>query len=171
MKGRNVVLIGPMGTGKSTVGRALAEKLGWTFIDTDAVIEEKAGAAIPEIFAQQGEPAFRRMESETIVEALQGEQRIVSTGGGAVLVEQNRDAMRAGGFVVALRATEETIIRRVGNDGNRPLLQGNAAERVRRLLEERKHAYDFADAAVDTTDKPVEDIVDWIASRLPGGEA
>ncbi|CAG7622351.1 Shikimate kinase 2 [Paenibacillus allorhizosphaerae] len=171
LNGGNVVLIGPMGTGKSTVGKALAEKLGWTFVDTDAVIEEKAGTTIGAIFAEQGEPAFRKMESETIASVLQGETRIVSTGGGAVLAEQNRKAMKTSGFVIALRATEETIIMRVGNDENRPLLQGNAAERVRRILEERKHAYDFADFTIDTTDKPVEVIVDLIVSRLPRGEA
>lgn len=153
MKDRHIFLIGFMGTGKSTVGQALAEMLGWRFVDMDERLEKEEGITIPEIFAAYGEPHFRKLESR-LLERIAGEERqVVSTGGGIVLAEANRELMMHSGFVAALKADAETIIERVRQDASRPLLRGNVEERVHRMLEERKHAYDFADCSVDTSGK------------------
>ncbi|MDF2964562.1 MAG: shikimate kinase [Paenibacillus sp.] len=166
MKKANIVLVGFAGTGKSTVGKALSERLGWQLTDTDQRIEELKGTTITELFRTIGEPAFRTVESEVIERALQEEGRVVSTGGGAVLAEYNRSRMKENGFVVALTASKEIIIARVGKDQNRPLVQGNVEEKVTALLESRKHAYDFADLTIDTSVLSVEEIVDKIVEAL-----
>ncbi|MBP1156148.1 MULTISPECIES: shikimate kinase [unclassified Paenibacillus] len=165
-KNRNIVLIGMMGSGKTTVGQALSAKLGWTYIDTDSEIVRSQGMSISEMFAKQGEEAFRRAESDTIGDVLRGSKQVIATGGGAVLLEQNRHAMNENGFVVALSASVETIIERVRGDQNRPLLQGNLEERVNHIVVSRKHAYDFADLKVDTDGLPVDRIIDVICSAM-----
>jgi shikimate kinase len=154
----NIVLVGFMGTGKSTVGRFLAEKLGWEFIDTDHYIEKQEGTSIPELFANRGEMYFREVEKGAIRDILSKSNQVISTGGGAVLLKENRAYMKQNGFVVALTASVETIIQRVGGDRNRPLLQGKPQEVVPHLLEKRKHAYDFADVKVSTDKLRVEHI-------------
>ncbi|GIP39758.1 shikimate kinase [Paenibacillus sp. J31TS4] len=164
-----IVLIGFMGTGKSTVGRALAERLGWTFVDSDEEAEKREGRSIRDMFEQDGEAYFRRQEHETLAALLERSGVVIATGGGAVLAEANRTLMKEKGLVAALTALPETIIGRVGADGNRPLLQGNAEERVRALLEERKEAYLFADVTVATDGKPVPDIVDELTAILGRG--
>lgn len=169
MEFRNIVLVGLMGTGKSTVGSALAERLGWTFIDTDEQVEAAEGMSISDLFAERGEAGFRLAETAMIKQTMEGERQVVSTGGGAVLKAENCEAMRRGGLVVALTASEETIIERVRHDRTRPLVQGNVAERVRHLMETRRHAYDFADLKIDTTGVRVEEIVERIVARM--GEA
>ncbi|GIP32882.1 shikimate kinase [Paenibacillus sp. J2TS4] len=159
MKYSNLVLIGFMGTGKSTVGLALSGKLGWSFVDVDAKIEEKEGRTIPEMFAQNGEAYFRQVETAVIADIMQQNRQIVSMGGGAVLAAGNRARMSSNGLVIALSASVETIIERVRADQNRPLLQGNLEERVASLMEQRKNAYDFADIHINTDNMPVQDIV------------
>lgn len=163
----HVVLIGFMGTGKSTVASALAERLGREKVDLDAAIEEAEGTTIPVIFAEKGEPYFRRAETEALRRVLEGKTaKIVATGGGAVLAEENRRLMLENGFVVALTADEETIVRRVKDDPNRPLLKGDVRERVATLLETRKTAYDFAHMKIDTSHRSVDEIADAIVERL-----
>jgi shikimate kinase len=162
----NVILVGFAGTGKSTVGQALAERLGWQFTDTDQRIEELQGISISEMFRTLGEPAFRTAETEVIDRTLQEQGQVVSTGGGAVLAEHNRTRMQEGGFVVALAASKEVIIERVSKDQSRPLVQGNVEEKVADLLEQRKHAYDFADLTIDTSGLAVQEIVDRIIEAL-----
>ncbi|WP_248926505.1 shikimate kinase [Paenibacillus hamazuiensis] len=166
MMAKNIVLIGMAGTGKSTVGQALAAALGWEWVDTDQEIEREQGMPISQIFAERGEPEFRAIETDMIRRMLDGEKRVVSTGGGAVLAEANRRAMTEGGLVIALKAPAEVIIERVRSDSSRPLFQGNVEERVRTLAEQRKHAYDFAHVAVDTSAYTVEQIVRHIKDRL-----
>src|SRR5690606_15532127 len=151
MKKNNLILVGFMGTGKSTVGRLLAERLGWTFTDSDTRIEEEQGATIAALFERDGEPRFREIESDTLLRLLADERQVVATGGGAVLAERNRIGMLEGGYVVALTASKETIIARVSGDTARPLLMGDLEERVSTLMETRKYAYDFADLKLDTT--------------------
>ncbi|WP_166238203.1 shikimate kinase [Paenibacillus turpanensis] len=146
----NIVLVGFMGTGKTTVGLLLAEQLGWSFVDTDKVIVKRSGMSIPQIFEQQGEKAFRDLETAVVKDMVKGSGQIISTGGGAVLRPENREQMLAGGFVVALKADAETIISRVKEDKNRPLLAGDAEARVRALLLERAEAYDFAHLTLQT---------------------
>ncbi|MVQ37038.1 shikimate kinase [Paenibacillus anseongensis] len=161
----NLVLVGFMGTGKSTVGKKLAERLGWQFQDSDAVLEDEQQTSIGDLFRQYGEAHFRTLESKTLESLLAQRGQIVATGGGAVLAEENRACMLRNGFVVALKASPETIIHRVSADINRPLLQGNLEERVHTLLEQRKSAYDFAHAMIDTTELTTDQIVDLIIQQ------
>lgn len=151
-----------MGTGKSTVGRKLAQRLGWSFCDSDAVLEEVQQTSISELFRNHGEAHFRALETETLAHILDSAGQVVATGGGAVLAASNRACMLQYGFVVALNATAETIIQRVSADTSRPLLQGNLEERVHTLMEQRKHAYDFAHTSIDTTELNEDQIVDRI---------
>ncbi|WP_235949732.1 shikimate kinase [Paenibacillus apii] len=148
---KNLILIGMMGTGKSTVGAILAEELGFELVDLDQVIVRKEGRSIAEIFEKDGEGYFRTLETESLRETLQTGGQVIATGGGVVLAEANRELMLENGIVAALSATAEEIISRVTGDNNRPLLAGNAEERVRRILEERKDAYSFAHCTVDTS--------------------
>ncbi len=167
MSRKVIILIGFMGTGKSTVALALADKLGWRKVDMDSAIEADQNSSIPDLFTSRGEAYFREVETNVLIRTLQGpDQLIVSTGGGAVLAEKNRAIMMEAGLVVALTATEQAILSRVKNDPNRPLLKGNAVVAVPALLEARKHAYDFAHLKIDTTDKSVEGIVDIIVSHI-----
>lgn len=164
------MLIGFMGTGKTTVGAALSERLGWRFVDTDEEIVSRENMSIPELFAARGEPYFRDVEAEVIAGVLERKKQVVSTGGGAVLRPGNRSAMLAGGFVVALTAPYETLIERLRGDANRPLLAGDEEERVRRLLEERKDAYSFAHLAIDTSSCSVREAVQTIIDRFASGD-
>ncbi|WP_019911524.1 shikimate kinase [Paenibacillus sp. HW567] len=162
---KNIILVGMMATGKSTVGALLAEELGYELIDLDHVIIQKEGRSIAEIFAGGGEDYFRKIESAVLKEMLEGEGRIISTGGGAVLAPGNAEVMLEKGLVVALTATEEAIVARVSGDQNRPLLTGNAQERVRAILEQRRNAYHFAHCTVDTTELSVAEVSEWILMR------
>jgi len=168
---RNIIIVGFMGTGKSTVSRLLSERLGWERLDTDEEIVKAAGKSIPQIFADDGETEFRDRESRALTEALSGERKIVATGGGAVLREINRLQMLERGWVVALTADKESLIRRVTSAaaGARPLLAGDAEARVTQLLESRRHAYDFAHLKVDTSDRSPEEVAEVLLQRLPSG--
>ncbi len=162
---RNIVMIGFMGTGKSTVGSALAERLGWRFVDTDAAVVEREGRTIPELFEEKGEAYFREAETSVLAGVLAGSRQVVSTGGGAALRQENREAMLGGGFVVALTAPPEVLLARLRGDANRPLLAGDKEERVHRLLAERKNAYDFAHLVIDTSRSNVRETVESIIER------
>lgn len=166
MQEKAIILVGFMGTGKSTVAEQLAVRLGWRKIDLDTAIEEDQNSSIPDLFVSRGEAYFRQVESEVLKRTLsEYEEIVVATGGGAVLAEANRETMLQSGFVVALTASVESILNRVQNDPNRPLLKGNAAESVPMLLETRRHAYDFAHLKIDTTDKSVSEIVGLIMEQ------
>ena len=154
----NVVLIGFMGTGKTAVGRALAARLGLAFVDTDAVVEERAGRPVARIFAEDGEERFRRLESEAVASAGDREGAVIATGGGVVLRPENMARLRRRGMVVALRAAPEAIVARVGAGADRPLLGDHPEERVRRLLEERGPLYQDADLVVDTSNLSADEI-------------
>lgn len=163
---KKLVLIGFMGTGKSTVSRLLAGKLGWKRVDGDEEIERLEEKTISDIFAADGEAGFRVIETRVLETILtSGEYAVVATGGGAVLSEVNRKLMLNNGFVVALKASPEQIIARVKTDTERPLLQDDAAERVNLLLAQRKHAYDFAHLTVDTTNMSAEEVVETILEQ------
>ena len=151
---KNIVLIGFMGSGKTTVGRELHQRLGYSLVDMDAVIEQREGKPITKIFEELGEPAFRRMERELLTEMAENDdgRRIISTGGGVVIGDGNRQLLRELGYVVWLHAPIETILERTSRNRDRPLLNGeNAAERARELLEQRKPWYaQAAHLKVDT---------------------
>ncbi|MCX5676886.1 MAG: shikimate kinase [Planctomycetota bacterium] len=145
----NLVLIGYRCAGKTTIGRLLAGKLGWPLVDTDTLIQERAGKSIKEIVAAGGWPEFRRLEREVIADVAAGDRQVISAGGGAILDEVNRKALRAGGRVVLLTAAPETIWQRMKADpktlAERPNLTdaGGIAE-VRKVLAEREAAYQAA---------------------------
>jgi shikimate kinase len=159
MKDRNIVLVGFMGAGKTTVGRVLAKQMDWSFVDTDVVIEQEQGMTVAQLFERQGELQFRRIEADTLKRVLSASNQVIATGGGAVLAQANCEAMLQDGFVVALTADHGTIIKRVGGDQARPLLKGNLNDRVALLLEQRKTAYDFADIKIDTSNLTIEQVI------------
>jgi shikimate kinase len=164
-----VWLVGMMGAGKSTVGRVLAARLGRAFVDTDEEIERRAGRAIAEIFAREGEAGFRTREL-AVVEACRGRGAVVALGGGAVTQPAVRERLRGCGTVVYLRARPETLLARVGDASERPLLAGLAAEarlaRLRELLAQREPAYAGAALAVDVDAAAVDEVVERIAAEL-----
>lgn len=141
-KAENLVLIGLMGAGKTSVGRHLAQLLGWEFLDTDHVLEERCGADIPWIFDIEGEAGFRRRETEVLEDLCRYEKTIIATGGGIVLSEHNRSLLKTCGTVVYLAATPEQLYARVAHDTHRPLLQVEDPQAVlAKLLLEREPLY------------------------------
>lgn len=156
-----------MGTGKTTVGRIVAERLGWPFIDTDQLIERRHGP-IPAIFAEQGEDAFRDMEREVARELADSDVAVISTGGRFMLDDANVDALGSTSVIFCLHAPAGEIVRRVLADGSpadRPLLAGpDPAERVASLLRDREAAY-AAFAQVSTSGRTPDDIATEIISR------
>ncbi|MEJ6647449.1 MAG: shikimate kinase [Akkermansiaceae bacterium] len=141
----NIVLIGFMGTGKSTIGRELSKMLSYPLIDTDHAIAKKAGKSIPKIFAEDGEEAFRKMETDLLEELLEKEGNIIATGGGIVGSERNRNILRQLGYVVWLAASPEEILDRTSRNNNRPLLNNeDPSGTILRLLAERNPLYSEA---------------------------
>jgi shikimate kinase len=154
LKPENLILIGFMGTGKSTIGRLIAGRLGFRFLDTDALVVESAGTEIPEIFRKEGEEGFRQRES-AVLESLQGTARcVVATGGGIVLREQNRALLRNLGLVVLLTASEDAIFERVSRNSRRPLLETtDPRATVQEMLTARAPLYALAaEWALDNTE-------------------
>jgi shikimate kinase len=149
-----IVLVGFMGSGKSTVGRMLARELHWGFLDMDRRVEERCGMRIPEIFAERGEAFFRQQEREVAEEIRGASSLVVATGGGAFAFEETREALRAGALVVWLWAPIETILSRVRLDGSRPL--AGSRERILHLFAERQPSYRLAECHVDATAGPEE---------------
>lgn len=141
MNKRNIVLVGFMGTGKTVTGRALARRTGLELVDMDSLIEERQEKTIPEIFAQDGEPAFRKMERELVQELSKRSGLIISTGGGIVLNPDNIADFEKTGLVVCLNASPEMIFQRLENDTSRPLLSGDKKGQISALLEKRKPLY------------------------------
>lgn len=140
---KNIVLVGFMGTGKSSAGRIVAEQLGLTFVDMDEDIVRQEGCTIPEIFRDRGEPAFRAIERAMVVDLAKKTGRLVSTGGGIVLNPDNIRDFAATGIVICLQAKPETILKRVEHDTNRPLLQGgDKLQKIAELLAKRQPLYD-----------------------------
>ncbi len=139
---RHVVLVGPMGAGKSTLGRALGKQMGLPFVDLDARIESDAARPIADIFSVDGEAAFRALERASLRDVLLGPASVIATGGGAVLADANRQAMRQAGLVVYLRVDPAIQLARLAGDTTRPLLQGaDAGERLAALQAQREPLY------------------------------
>ena len=165
----NLVLVGPMGAGKTVVGRRLAGRLGLAFIDVDAAIADAAGKSIPELFATQGEAAFRDLERSALATALANRGQVVATGGGAVLDARNRDLMRRHGFVAWLQVDVEGQQRRLADADDRPLLQAaDPVERLRGLAAVRHPLYaDVADLRLRTDDDTPDQVVATLERLLP----
>ncbi len=160
---RNIVLVGFMGTGKTSVAQQLAERLEMPLIDTDDIIGEDSGMDIPHIFSRYGEAYFRDLESAAVCKAAHLENHVISTGGGVVLRESNLELLKGNGVVFCLTATPEEIWQRVGSDTHRPLLQGpNPLCKIEQMLVDRRPFYDCADHAIPTTGLSIEAVADKI---------
>ena len=170
----NIALIGFMGAGKTAVGRALAAKLGMEFVDLDSLIEEKAAMSIAEIFAQDGEPAFRRMETEITERAAAKENAVIACGGGIVLQENNTDIIKKSSVIVYLAAEPAVLLRRVLNSKNkRPLLEVvDPASAIDDLLKYRRPLYEkAADIIIDTSQLDIAGVVSRIREELVKNES
>lgn len=167
---RNVFLIGPMGAGKSTIGRLLAKELKYPFKDSDREIEARTGADIPWIFDVEGEEGFREREEAMIAELVQEHGIILATGGGVVMREANRKALSANGLVVYLRTSVDQQLQRTSKDRQRPLLLNADPEKVLRdLMARRDPLYsEIADVTIDTDQRGPKIVVNTILSRLQG---
>ncbi|PAU60238.1 shikimate kinase I [Pseudomonas sp. PIC25] len=165
---RNVILVGPMGAGKSTIGRLLAKELRFPFKDSDKEIEQRTGADIPWIFDVEGEQGFRDREQAMLAELCDLGGVVLATGGGAVLRPENRQALRAGGRVVYLYTSVAQQLDRTARDRNRPLLRtADPGAVLRGLMEIRDPLYrEIADIIVETDERPPRMVVQEILERL-----
>ncbi len=170
---KNTILVGPMGAGKSTIGRLLAKELRLPFKDSDKEIEQRTGASIPLIFDVEGEAGFREREHTVIADLCRFDGVVLATGGGAVLREDNRQALRAGGRIVYLCTSVEQQLERTSRDRNRPLLQAADPRQVLAgLMAIRDPLYrSIADIIIETDERPprlvVMEILDRLASLPP----
>ena len=171
----NIILTGFSGTGKSLVGKKVAHVLEWDFVDTDSEIGKQAGKSISRIFAEDGEPAFRALEKQLVKEACSGSHRVISTGGGAIVDERNRELILGRGLVVCLDATPETIYARlrgesVGPLSDRPLLPGpDPLGKIRELMEARQKYYSMAHSAVDTDNLSIDQAAEAVVEKWREG--
>lgn len=166
---RNIVLTGFMGTGKTTVGKTLAEWVTFDFADMDSIIEQEAGKTIPEIFAAEGEAGFREREREAARRLAQGSKQVIATGGGTVKDPENMEALRETGIIVCLTASVDTILQRTEAQGQRPLLDDAGEDRkaaVEKLLAERDSLYKDADYIIETDGKTPDEVAGEIFSRF-----
>ena len=164
----NIFLVGPMGVGKTTIGKVLADQLGLEFFDSDREIEAATGADIPWIFDVEGEQGFRIRESRMIAELAARNDVVVATGGGSVLAEENRKWLTSRGFVVYLRASLAQQLERTSRDKNRPLLQTpDPASKIKELMKIREPLYkEVADITVDTNRRNPRTVSNEIITRL-----
>lgn len=167
---KNIALVGFMGTGKSTIGRLLSEKLQAAFVDIDEVIEEKEGMKIADIFLQIGEDYFRKVEKNIVMETFRVRGRVIACGGGVVLDDENVRAIRKNGFMIALEASPEVILMRTAKYKHRPLLNvPDPKSKINELLIKRKPFYAKSDWTIDTSrlreQEVVEAILNWLEAK------
>lgn len=167
---KSIALIGFMGTGKTTIGKALSDATGREFVDTDSLIEKRAGKSIPRIFSEDGERFFRELESAVVREVCGLESVVISFGGGVLLDPSNTAIITENAKVVLLRSSVDTVISRTSSVNTRPLLNVNEEileETVKALLGERETLYtDAMDLAIDTDSMSLDEAVDEIIRRL-----
>lgn len=164
---RPIVLIGMMGAGKSSVGRRLATKLGWNFVDSDTEIETAAGMSITDFFAEHGEEEFRSGEARVIARLLRDEKTVLATGGGAFMSDATRDLIKQAGFSVWINADLDLLFARVSRRPTRPLLQTpNPRETLKQLMDARYPTYALADLTVTSKDVPHDVVADAIIDGL-----
>ncbi|MCS7239161.1 MAG: shikimate kinase [Thermoguttaceae bacterium] len=168
----NLVLIGYRATGKTTLARLLAERLGWQWVDADVEIEHRAGKSIARIFAEDGEPAFRDLEAKVIADLCARDKLVIAAGGGAPMRPENRQAMKQSGKVIWLQASPQTIYQRMYSDPTtaerRPNLTARGGlEEIIELLSKREPVYrETADFTVNTEGRPPEVLAEEILSAL-----
>mgnify|MGYP002623432708 CR=1 FL=1 len=165
----NVILTGFMGTGKTSLGKLLATKLGRPFIDIDKKIEQEQKLSIPKIFEQFGEAHFRELEKIAVKELSERRGLVIATGGGTIKDEENLRLLKSSGVLICLTTEPEEIFNRTVRRGERPVLDGGGEERletIKKLLAERKKFYDCADYEVDTTEWSPIQIIDDICKHL-----
>ncbi|MEE8157504.1 MAG: shikimate kinase [Gammaproteobacteria bacterium] len=164
----SIILVGPMGCGKTAVGRAVARLLSRDFFDTDRYVEERTGVDISFIFEKEGEAGFRRRESEAIKHFSRQSEIVLATGGGAILGEENRAALMAAGFVVYLKASVDSQYDRTRQSKSRPLLEkGDLRETIEHLMQQRAPLYEsVADMAVNTDGRRVIQVAKDIVRQL-----
>jgi shikimate kinase len=165
---KNIYLVGLMGAGKSTVGKLLARKLDRRFIDADALIEERCGVKIPVIFEMEGEAGFRKREAQAIKEVVQEESIVLATGGGAVILPENRALLRSHGTVIYLHAGPAELWHRTKGGEGRPLLQtGDARQTLENLYQVRDPLYrEIADHVIETGKPSVNQLVHTLLMQL-----
>jgi len=160
----NIYLVGFMGTGKSTVGRELARKKKWRFVDLDELIELREGKTIPDIFSKKGEPYFRILEKKALKEVAREEKFVVACGGGIVVNKENIKIMKESGVIICLKANPSVILKRTSKSVNRPLLNtDNPKERIELLLKLRVPYYALAHKCINTSKLSVKEIVARLA--------
>jgi shikimate kinase len=163
----NIVLTGFMGTGKTAVGRHLADKLHVPLVDADAAIVKHAGKSIKDIFAEGGESGFRRIESDVIAELSAKDRTVIATGGGALLNATNRECLERNGILVCLTARVGTLLERLKDDLTRPLLEGeNLEQKLDRLMKERQAVYALCPVQVETDGKTIVQVAEEIIKKV-----
>lgn len=161
----NFILIGFMGSGKTTIGERLAKHLSYSFLDIDIEIERELSISIPEIFSTYGETYFRQIEREVLIKTLEKDHQVVATGGGAVLIKENRRLIKERGLSILLYAPAPIILERIKNT-DRPLLQGKDPQKeIERLLSLREEAYREADLSIDTSKYSIQETIEEITKR------
>ena len=170
MSKKNIILIGFMGSGKTTYGYQLSQRLGYTFVDTDKQIERQQQMPVSKIFEQEGEPYFRLLEKKMAIVLSNVEKTVVATGGGMIKAEENMENLKKNGIVVYLKATPQQIYENIGQDTNRPLLAGgDRMEKIQTLMEQRRPLYEkYADVTVDVTGKTLLQVIDALQVSLEG---
>ena len=162
----NIVLFGPPGVGKSTIGRILASRLGRPFADVDEMIESSAGRSIQSIFKEEGEMAFRQREAEICRSLSAQTNQIIATGGGALLADQTRAALEASGTVIFLTADQAQLVERLRTANHRPLLADALEQELGSLLQRRQQAYQSFPLQLDTTNLKPDQAVERILTRI-----
>jgi len=164
---KNIILTGFMGVGKTSVGTLLAKDLGFAFVDTDILIEADQKITITEIFSTFGEQYFRDVEARVIAGVLEDEGQVVSTGGGAVIREENRKTFKQNGVTICLTARPEVIYDRIRHETHRPLLKvPDPLGKIRELLSSRSLFYHQADFIIDTSDRSVDGVINEIKEKV-----
>jgi len=164
---QNIALIGFMGTGKSTVGRLVAEQLKFEFLDTDGLIEQRSGRKITEIFAQNGEPAFRQLEAQLIAEFTARMHTVISTGGGLPTNPENLASLKTHSLVICLWASPERIYERVREQSHRPLLnEPDPLGKIRTLLTAREKFYKQADVLINSDLRPAREVAQQVVNQF-----
>lgn len=166
---KNIVLFGFMGTGKSSVGKILAEKLNMSFLEMDEIIEKENRMTIDDIFKKHGEVYFRKLEKDLIKRISKNSSSVISTGGGVVLDEENVRLLSKKGILISLMASEKVVYERVKDETHRPLLKTeNVLQKIKEMLDYRKLFYERAGYCIDTSDKTKEEVAEEVVRYVKG---